>query len=575
MTTAGAASPEAQPPPPSAAEAALALLLERARADPALSAQTSEYLVKHGRMLELQMENLHEQRCITLNHLKRQELSDRLKLALQVLTIMVGVAIALFLAAAVLDASRSNALVIEPISTPADITALGLTPTAASAQLLDKLRAMQAKTDSARAADTYRSNWGDEIEVEIPQTGVSVGELFRLMRRWLGSDTYISGEIMRTPRGIALTSRVGEQPGRTFVSATGDLDDPMQRAAETVYAATQPYRYAVYLSQNGRTDEAVATFRRISENGSLNERAWAWIGLAGQAGATGDFRRAAAFSRQGLALNPDLAAGWLLLAGAEQTLGRDEQALAAIRRMIESIKRPDDGGMTKAAAAQAMLDGRATIAEFSGDYRQAIEIRTAGSRLARYQGYAPSQSPVEAIDRIFVHEPLDPKSVPLSSDDVEWPIYRARLVAAKAQVSDDWRGVAETLENLEREEAGRSGANWRRSIWPTQVWPWRAYAYARGGRLAEAKTLSARTPLDCYLCLRVRGRVAALAGDKRGRDYWFGQAVAAGPSLPFAYGEWGRALAEAGEHKAAAGRLRHARKKGPHWADSHVLGLKR
>ena len=124
MTTAGPASPEPHtPPPPSAAEAALALLLERARADPALSAQTSEYLVKQGEMLDLQMENLHEQRCITLNHLKRQELSDRLKLTLQVLTIMVGVAVALFLTAAVIDAGRSNALVIEPISTPADMTA--------------------------------------------------------------------------------------------------------------------------------------------------------------------------------------------------------------------------------------------------------------------------------------------------------------------------------------------------------------------------------------------------------------------------------------------------------------------
>ncbi|MEI9931835.1 MAG: hypothetical protein WDM89_15180 [Rhizomicrobium sp.] len=57
---------------------------------------------------------------------------------------------------------------------PPDMTARGLTGQTVASQLLDKLSALQAATDSARTATSYTNNWGDDIKVEIPNTGISI-----------------------------------------------------------------------------------------------------------------------------------------------------------------------------------------------------------------------------------------------------------------------------------------------------------------------------------------------------------------------------------------------------------------
>ena len=57
---------------------------------------------------------------------------------------------------------------------------------------------MQNATTSSRPPQSYASNWGNDLKVEIPETGVSIGELHRFLRDWLGHDTHISGEVWHT-----------------------------------------------------------------------------------------------------------------------------------------------------------------------------------------------------------------------------------------------------------------------------------------------------------------------------------------------------------------------------------------
>jgi tetratricopeptide (TPR) repeat protein len=554
-----------------AGEVAVALGLERARSgDLGLAADTAVYLRKQSEMLDLQMENLHEQRVIQINHLKRRQLIDRLRVTLQMLTIGLGIVGVGFVALALWQARTSHALVIEPISAPAELTAQGLTPNVLSAQLLDKLRTMQAGTDSARAPDTFQVNWGDDIKVEIPQTGVSIGELLRALRRWLGHDVHISAETYRRGPELALTARVGSLAGQTFTSRDGDLDGLMQQAAESIYANTQPYRYSVYLSQKGRGEEAVAVLRRVIAKGSEPERAWAYIGLAGQIGYAGDFDGALSAARAGLRINPDLASGWIILGGVEWGLGHDEAGLAANRNTVRSIRRPDRGGMIERPAAHGLLDAEANLMEFRGDFAGAADRRAEAVDLPGYQYAGSIAAAQEAIDRILAHEPLDPLRVPLDPTDGESPIYRGRLIAARAAADDDWRAAVPALEKLQAEANAEPGLAYRARLWPTQIWPWLAYGYARTGRLTEARALIARTPQDCYLCLRARGMIAAEAKDNRAADAWFARAVKAAPSLPFAYGEWGRAMAARGDHMKAEARFADAHERGPKWADALV-----
>jgi tetratricopeptide (TPR) repeat protein len=99
------------------------------------------------------------------------------------------------------------------------------------------------------------------------------------------------------------------------------------------------------------------------------------------------------------------------------------------------------------------------------------------------------------------------------------------------------------------------------------IHPLLALAMAERGDGAAAAALAAATPGDCYLCLRVRGQIAALAHDKAGADRWFAQAVRQAPSPPFAYAEWGTVKLQRGQPDQAIEQFSLSNKKGPQFAD--------
>lgn len=561
---------EEEPTTAGAAAAAIALDVVRSHKDQGSHQAATTFLERQSQFVSLQMENLHEQRLLHVRSLKRRELSDRLRVSLQILAVAAGAAIAAILVALVIEASRSNALVIEPISAPPDLQAQGMTPAVLSAQLLDKLRAMQARTDSARAGNTYSGANGDDIKVEIPETGVSLGELLKMLRERLGHDVHVTAETFHSQGKLVLTARVGEQAGHSFSGPDTDLDALMQQAAEDIFARTQPYRYSVFLSQNGRIEPAMAVLQRATERGPASERAWAYIGLGGQLGALSRMHDAEAATRRGLKLDSDLSAGWNMMASIAQALGHDEDALAAARQTWRTLRRWDNGGVTDKAKAQNMISARAMTAELTGDFRRGAAVRAEASELEGYQFIGAGHSVEAAIDALMGHQTDRLPEVALSDDDLETPVYRARLLAAQAWASGDWSRVIPGIEAIQAAAAVAPHAEDRTTLWPVEVWPWQAYGYARLGRFEEARNLIAKTPLDCDLCLRMRGEIAALARDRKGADLWFDRAIKAAPTLPFAYGEWARALDGFGDERKAAWLYREARARGPAWPDPLV-----
>ncbi|MBV9549485.1 MAG: hypothetical protein JO256_07410 [Alphaproteobacteria bacterium] len=102
----------------------------------------------------------------------------------------------------------------------------------------------------------------------------------------------------------------------------------------------------------------------------------------------------------------------------------------------------------------------------------------------------------------------------------------------------------------------------------TLLRPWTAFARAMAGDFAGAHALVDRTPGDCDLCLRMRGRIDALQGDYLGAEYWFARAVAQAPSIPFAHEDWGRSLLARGKPDEAMAQFKLSNQKGPHFADA-------
>ena len=204
---------------------AAALAAEAARSDPELAESVSAYFVKQSRLVEIQTEHLHEQRAVNLQLLKLKRFDERLRVALRLFVILVVTVVVICGLIMISDAIADHGLVVEAFSVPPDMVRDGLTGEVVATRFLDKLQAMQTATASDRPADSYQYNWGSDIKVEIPETGVSLGEFRNLLRNRLGHSTHISGEVIHTSTGISVTARFGDARSVTVRGQESDIDD--------------------------------------------------------------------------------------------------------------------------------------------------------------------------------------------------------------------------------------------------------------------------------------------------------------------------------------------------------------
>jgi tetratricopeptide (TPR) repeat protein len=132
---------------------------------------------------------------------------------------------------------------------------------------------------------------------------------------------------------------------------------------------------------------------------------------------------------------------------------------------------------------------------------------------------------------------------------------------ALAQALQDFRAAvaAEIAE-------AKFGPGYRATV-PTYYWPLEAQALIQLGRTEEATALIAKTPLDCYNCVRTRGMVAEAQRNAAEAQRWFVEAVRQGPRLPVAYVDWGRLLIRSRHFDAAIPKLARAAQLSPNWAD--------
>ncbi len=133
----------------------------------------------------------------------------------------------------------------------------------------------------------------------------------------------------------------------------------------------------------------------------------------------------------------------------------------------------------------------------------------------------------------------------------DWP-----AALADARACDAWLDAHTSANKL----FGRVRAVW--------IQPLEALAMAKAGDVAGAETLVSATPLDCYLCVRVRGGIAAIKQDWTSAERWFSEAARQAPSLPFAFSEWGEMRLAKGDIDGAIAEFEAAHKKTPHFADA-------
>ena len=288
------------------------------------------------------------------------------------------------------------------------------------------------------------------------------------------------------------------------------------------------------------------------------DQAFAWNGLANLYVGRGDLAAAVGANQAALRLAPNFDSISNQATAAQRLLGHDEQAFAYAQAALRLAK----GGKPLRIAVR-QVQAAPWRNDWVTEARQLeymVDMTPPGER----QSYPPGLVVFYGRALARLHEPgratqFTPEIVPLSGSQAFemraaqldeaglWPELEA-LAQQPFRLRPGLEGIAPQLDRILR-------------------LPWLAYAMARNGKAAEAREILGPTPLDCYFCLRMRGVVAALAGDAGESDRWFAEAVREGPSLADADYEWAQARLARGDLGGALVMARQAARKAPGWAD--------
>lgn len=563
---------EAAVPEPEAA-AAVGIALGRGSAK--LAPEAVEFLRKSSALLDLKMEYLHEEQDVLHRHRRLQYFSDRLRVSLQLLAVGAGFALAIGLGAIAWSAHKDRSLVVEAFAAPPQLEQRGLDGRLLANLVLDRLNDMEAHAQSVRAPASYVDSWSGESRVEIPQTGISINEVDRLLNRWLGHQTHITGDAYLSGDSLVVAARIGNSAAHSFSGPPRDADALVKKAAEAVYAETQPYRYATFLNRTGRSAEALAAYSKLADDpgARTEDRAWAYAGVGNHLYISGDLRQANRAERQALELAPGLALARHYLALTEVGLGHD-QAASSDARQGEALYARRATDMSAGGAEYLSSRLRALDAELTGDYSAAASLSIKHEGAPDYFGSA-RVSPCKSVQNLALAHDLSEARRRMADWNVADDAAAIRVAMrsgmvclpgwSAARIRGDWvAGLAGLVAaDQAAAEAGPAYATLRQ----TGLTPWLAFARMKTGDVAGAQALIDTTPTDCYLCLRIRGAIAEAANDRLGADIWFAQAAQAAPSLPFAYLEHGEALLARGDLRGAAALFSKAHDASPAFAD--------
>jgi tetratricopeptide (TPR) repeat protein len=571
----GAESEAAEPVDgtPSADQVALAVAMDAAKYDPALARKAGNYLDAQLSLVQLQVRHFDEERRLAIAAAKRKRYADRFRNGL--ITFVAGLAATALIAAAAMawNAYRDHGLVVEAFSVPPDLAQQGITGRVVAAEFIDQINLLQSQTHTGRPASSFRNNWGDDIKVEIPETGVSIGELSRILHDQLGSATRIEGEVTHAQTGLSITARIPAEPALRVTGEAAELNALVQRLAEQAYGSTQPYRYGVFLTQQNRYAEALAVFRNLAERGPGEERPWGFVGVGLVSAQLSGFEPALAAWHESLRLDPNQTIGCNNIGLVARGVGLDEESLLAIRQCLAISPEMMAQHFTKAAAAYGNVMNEYLIASELGNHQDGARLaQTFVTDMPFLAGAEKAYGAFAREERALNHE------VGTSEDNVS----DAEATAGLINDSDYYVVMPNVLMAFERgdmvrvealcadliKELGRPGVPvvFQQQV-QRRIYPVLAEALVRLGRNAEADALLKDIPANSYEGWRARGRIATIRRDFATGEKALAEAVRQAPSIPRAYSDWGDLLAAKGDTAGAVAKYAEANSRGPRFAD--------
>jgi tetratricopeptide (TPR) repeat protein len=524
-----------------------------------VAAETAAMFRKQTEVLEVQKKNLEAEYEYFEAEWGPRLLALRLRTGFQIFVALVATALGLGAAVMVKDAVTSRQVVIEPLRIPSTLAVRGIDGTIVASGLLDELARLQEATRSTDAARGLTGAWSGNVKLEVPETGISLGEISHLLRERFGHDVRIDGDLVETSAGgLSLTVRGNGVPPKTFDGSAAELGKLTVAAAEYVYSKSQPARWASYLNTHGRYEEAIAFCKGAVGSAQPADRAMLltrWAVAIENSG--GSVREALGLERAAIKLQPDIWVAhnnvqndFMLLADEEEAWKAGEE----MRRVAGGRpgRAPDNMYQNWDYLTWNLRPWLAsTVADADANAGAGSQFNSAGPTIADIQVRLHD---TEAADLALKTAKQDPDDLPGNA------LAHHALGRLAMEAGDTATAVAEM------EAYGKAYASPVVSSSNPGYQCWIAPAEEAAGHADKADALleSAGGFVDCY---RFRADILDGRGDWHGAEKAYAEAVALAPALPAAYYSWGVALARHGELMGAVSKLMDASERGPHWAD--------
>lgn len=582
---------------------AVAIALNGGLVNPALIAKTQEYFEQQTKLVLRQRELLdHELRHfeaewrIEARAAGRKRLSESLKIALQMAVGLIGLVVLVGLVQMIVQASQSRSVVVEAFQVPSSLAPQGITGQVIAAGVLDQLQKLQLATRSSEAALETKSAWSSDIKIELPETGVSIGEVDRVLHERLGHDLHVGGDLLVTKDGgLQLTVRGGQIIPATFTGKADELGKLSTQAAEYIYGSSQPVQFSTYLVDTSRWGDVTAFVTGALHRVESDEIRAKLLNNWGTALAWGENKTAEAEQkyRQAIALQPTFwnARANLVITAVARNEEAGYQAAIEFLKAVEAAAPKDKPRMRLiTAAAQSAFDnplflaanlddlnsnhGNGTKSEAAANdtaLAYAMMHDTAGEARARLQAdpmtdetkfYAAANQMTLAL---YSGRPADAASL-LPAAQQEWKLWVAN---SAFQLGDDTSCMAGYVFALNGNAADSAEA-FKREANYNRCYAFRGMLLERQNNLVGAEAVwnegAAKAPDIPWVHL-ARGESRMRRGDFAGAAADFAAAHASAPHFADALKDWGDLLVAQGKGKDAIAKYDEALKYAPEWPE--------